>query len=126
MRLLEIIQEYDFAIEYWPDAKNYVQDALSRRPDYKEPPIPRLGPKQKRADVPDVGEILLAGGELPHPAHTRRVVRQPVGSDTGSHHEDCSPLAERHLFGRDVRSLKGANRRMKVRKMGRMTWMVRS
>jgi hypothetical protein len=46
MRLLETLQEYDFDIEYWPGAKNYVQDALSRRPDYKEPPISRLGTKQ--------------------------------------------------------------------------------
>jgi hypothetical protein len=80
----------------------------------------------KMAQVPDAGEILLRGGELPHPVHTRLVVRQPGGRDTGSHQEDCSPLAERHLFGRDVRSLKGANRSMKVRKMGRRTWMVRS
>jgi hypothetical protein len=78
------------------------------------------------AQGPDAGEILLAGGKLPLPVHTRLVVRQPVGGDTGSHQEDCSPLAERHLFGRDARSLKGANRRMKVRKMGRRTWMVRS
>jgi hypothetical protein len=66
MRLLETLQEYNFDIEYWPGAKNYVQDALSRRPDYKEPPISRLGTKQQlAAEVPDVGEILLAGVEQP-------------------------------------------------------------
>jgi hypothetical protein len=60
MRLLETLQEYDFDIEYWPGAKNYVQDALSRRPDYKEPPIPRLGARQRLAEVPDAGEVLAA------------------------------------------------------------------
>jgi hypothetical protein len=92
MRLLETLQEYDFDIEYWPGAKNYVQDALSRRPDYKEPPIPRLGTKQQlAAEVPDVGEILLAGVELPQPLHSRPVVRQPLGRDAGLHQEEeCS------------------------------------
>jgi hypothetical protein len=33
--------EYDFEIEYLPGARNYIQDALSRRPDYKDPPLPR-------------------------------------------------------------------------------------
>lgn len=37
IRLLETLQEFDFDIEYWPGAKNYIQDALSRRPDYKDP-----------------------------------------------------------------------------------------
>jgi hypothetical protein len=39
MRALEDMLEYDFDVEYLPGAKNYVQDALSRRPDYQEPPI---------------------------------------------------------------------------------------
>ena len=42
MRLLENLQEYDFDIQYLPGAKNYMQDALSRWPDYKDPPIPKL------------------------------------------------------------------------------------
>jgi hypothetical protein len=89
MRLLETLQEYDFDIEYWPGAKNYVQDALSRRPDYKEPPIPRLGTKQQlAAEVPNVGEILLAGVE--QPLHSRPVVRQPLGRDAGLHPRECS------------------------------------
>jgi putative transposase len=33
MRALEDMMEYDFDVEYLPGAKNYVQDALSRRPD---------------------------------------------------------------------------------------------
>jgi hypothetical protein len=33
MRALEDMLEYDFDVEYLPGAKNYVQDALSRRPD---------------------------------------------------------------------------------------------
>ena len=49
MRLLETLQEYDFDIEYYPGARNYIQDALSRRSDYKKAPIPRisLGSKEK-------------------------------------------------------------------------------
>ena len=39
MRLLQTLQDYDFDIKYYPDAKNYIQDALSRRADYKDPPI---------------------------------------------------------------------------------------
>jgi hypothetical protein len=42
MRALEDMMEYDFEVEYLPGAKNYVQDALSRRPDYKEPPLRSL------------------------------------------------------------------------------------
>jgi len=33
--------EYVFDIEYLPGTKNYIQDALRRRPDYQEPPILR-------------------------------------------------------------------------------------
>jgi len=39
MCLLEWLQEYDFHIEYLPGTKNFIQDALSRRPDYKDPPL---------------------------------------------------------------------------------------
>jgi hypothetical protein len=49
MRLLQTLQEYDFEIEYYPGAKNYIQDALSRRPDYKDPPIPRINRSQQEA-----------------------------------------------------------------------------
>lgn len=42
MRLLETLQEYDFDVEYYPGARNYIEDALSRRPDYKKSPIPRI------------------------------------------------------------------------------------
>jgi hypothetical protein len=31
MRLLETLREYDFDIEYWPGAKNSVQDGASTR-----------------------------------------------------------------------------------------------
>src|SRR5882757_859948 len=47
MRLLKTLQEYDFDIEYYPGARNYIQDALSRRPDYKDPPIPRISKNAK-------------------------------------------------------------------------------
>ena len=34
MRYLESMEHYDYEIKYFPGAKNTVQDALSRRPDY--------------------------------------------------------------------------------------------
>ena len=49
MRLFETLQEYDFEIQYYPGARNYIQDALSRRPDYKSPPLPRAS-KDKGVD----------------------------------------------------------------------------
>jgi len=39
MRLLERLQEYDFDIEFLPGTQNFIQDMLSRRPDYKDPPF---------------------------------------------------------------------------------------
>ena len=52
MRLLETLQEYDFDVEYYPGARNYIQDALSRRPDYKKPPIPRIITQTPQLRVP--------------------------------------------------------------------------
>jgi hypothetical protein len=89
-RLLETLQEYNFDIEYWPGAKNYVQDALSRRPDYKEPPIPCLGAWQRLAEVPDAGEVLAAMVEENSPL----VERHPLGRDAGLHQKDCSQDGE--------------------------------
>jgi hypothetical protein len=40
MPLLETLQKYDFNIEYYPGAKNHVQDTLSRRTHYKDPLLP--------------------------------------------------------------------------------------
>ena len=42
MRLLERLQEYDFEIEFLPGAQNYIQDALSCRPDYQDTQAPVL------------------------------------------------------------------------------------
>jgi hypothetical protein len=42
---LEPLQEYDFDIEYYPGTKNFIQDALSHRVDYKSPGLPRVGRK---------------------------------------------------------------------------------
>jgi len=39
MRLLERLQEYDFNIEFLPCTQNFIQDMLSPRPDYKDPPF---------------------------------------------------------------------------------------
>ena len=67
MRLLETLQEYDFDIEYYPGARNYIQDALSRRSDYKKAPIPRipLGSKEKTTLTPPLA--LLPPPALPAP-----------------------------------------------------------
>jgi hypothetical protein len=40
MRVLADILEFDLEIDYLPGTKNYIQDILSRRPDYKELLIP--------------------------------------------------------------------------------------
>ena len=37
---LETLQEYNFDVEYCPGARNYIQDTLSRLPDYKKPVTP--------------------------------------------------------------------------------------
>jgi hypothetical protein len=60
MRLLETLMEYDFEIEYLPGARNYIQDALSRRPDYKDPPLPRT--VRPGASQP-VAELSLESGD---------------------------------------------------------------
>jgi hypothetical protein len=57
MRALEDMMEYDFDVEYLPGAKNYVQDALSRRPDYKEPPLPRVQPTRKETGKATTSEL---------------------------------------------------------------------
>ena len=49
MRLLETLQEYDFDIEYYSGARNYIRDALSRWPDHKTPPIPQMRSTSDRA-----------------------------------------------------------------------------
>jgi hypothetical protein len=40
IRALQELIEYDVQVTNRPGAKNYVQDALTRRPDYQEPPLP--------------------------------------------------------------------------------------
>jgi hypothetical protein len=40
MQTLSEILEFDFEIDNLQGARNYLQDTLSRRPDYKEPPLP--------------------------------------------------------------------------------------
>jgi hypothetical protein len=66
MRALEDMLEYDFDVEYLPGAKNYVQDALSRRPDYQEPPIPRMmqmsAARQANAEI-ELFQLMLDDGE---------------------------------------------------------------
>jgi hypothetical protein len=73
MRALEDMLEYDFDVEYLPGAKNYIQDALSRRPDYQEPPIPKIkAPGENgraQADTPstrsamELFQLMLDDGE---------------------------------------------------------------
>ena len=36
--------EYNFEIEYLPEAQNYIPDALSQRPNYKNPSLPHTVP----------------------------------------------------------------------------------
>jgi len=67
MRILERLQEYDFDIEYLPGAQNYIQDALSRRADYRDPPIqsPRVVEALLRdrpmPKLPESGTVMHAG-----------------------------------------------------------------
>lgn len=49
MRLLKTFQGCDFDVECRPGARNYIQDALSRRSDYKKAPIPRLSTKSSKS-----------------------------------------------------------------------------
>jgi hypothetical protein len=62
MRALEDMLEYDFDVEYLPGAKNYIQDALSRRPDYQEPPVPRMKMPAAR-DSEELFQLILDDGE---------------------------------------------------------------
>jgi hypothetical protein len=50
MRAHSEILEFDFEIDYLLGARNYIQDALSRRPDYKEPPLLSLQLPSLRQD----------------------------------------------------------------------------
>jgi hypothetical protein len=45
MRRLETQQKYDFDIEYYLWAKDYIQDALSHQVDHKNPLLPQVGRK---------------------------------------------------------------------------------
>ena len=51
MRVLQDLQEYDMEIDCLPGAKNYIQDALSRRPDYKDPPLPSVDTGMRIGDA---------------------------------------------------------------------------
>jgi hypothetical protein len=67
MQLLEILMEYDFEIEYLPGAQNYIQDALSRRPNYKDPPLPRMARPAAGQSVAEANpESSDCMGELMH------------------------------------------------------------
>jgi putative transposase len=61
MRALEDMLEYDFDVEYLPGAKNNIQDALSRRPYYQEPPVPKI----KVAARAQAGSYWLSNRPLP-------------------------------------------------------------
>jgi hypothetical protein len=70
MRALEDMLEYDFDVEYLPGAKNYIQDALSRRPDYQEPPVPKIkvaaraqADTQSTGSAVDLFQLMLDDGE---------------------------------------------------------------
>jgi len=59
MRVLQDLQEYDLEIDYLPGAKNYIQDALSRRPDYKDPLLPRL---HRKIDDMELSTLIVEEG----------------------------------------------------------------
>jgi hypothetical protein len=70
MRALQDITEYDVDVKYLPGAKNNVQDALSRRPDYQEPPLSRAtasGRKEetrRRTKKNPAEELRVLSGEV--------------------------------------------------------------
>ena len=66
MRLLETLQEYDFNIEYYPDARNYIQDALRLRSDHKTPPIPRVSSTSPRRRPPVPAQPTALNGTYNH------------------------------------------------------------
>lgn len=53
LRAPEDIQEFETEIDYYPGARNVIQDALSRRPDYKGPPL--QASRTRRATPKDIG-----------------------------------------------------------------------
>ena len=73
MRLLETLQEYDFDVEYYPGARNYIQDALSRRPDYKKSPIPRVL-ATRTAPPPPEPQPITPAPPLPSPPPTTELL----------------------------------------------------
>jgi hypothetical protein len=83
IRALEDMLEYDFDIDYLPGAKNYVQDALSRRPDYKEPPIlrTRSTPREVRESSYEVGKEKMAQVDGDFIYHKRPIQQMESGSE---------------------------------------------
>ena len=61
LRALEDIQEFETEIDYYPGARNVIQDALSRRPDYKDPPfkLPGLGGRPPRTLDAELCELIV-------------------------------------------------------------------
>jgi hypothetical protein len=66
MRALEDMLEYDFDVEYLPGAKNYIQDALSRRSDYQEPPVPKIRMPATRESYGPRKQAGCAAGKTPN------------------------------------------------------------
>jgi hypothetical protein len=94
MRALQDIIEYDVEVKYLPGAKNYVQDALSRRPDYQEPPLPRPTVSRweretrKKAEMASAGDV--AGTEVPGKVSGKASGEVGVRKDTGEAAEEVS------------------------------------
>jgi hypothetical protein len=94
MRALQDIIENDVKVKYLPGAKNYVQDALSRRPDYQEPPLPRATVSRreretrKKAEMARAGD--MAGTEVPGKVSGKASREVWVREDTGEAAEEVS------------------------------------
>jgi hypothetical protein len=96
MRALEDMMEYDFDIEYLPGAKNYVQDALSRRPDYKEPPLPRLKSTSKTLANEELFELAIEDGKEWFESIRRGYLEDPYCRDVLYHLQpEPNPVGKR-------------------------------
>jgi hypothetical protein len=121
MRALEDMLEYDFDVEYLPGAKNNIQDALSRRPDYQEPPVPKIKVAARaQADTPSTGSAIdlfqpmLDDGEDWINTLREGYRMDPYCQDIIAHLQP-SPVPTRQLSPAEARQYKADCRRQQAR-----------